>query len=315
MTDFLFTYKPGLTESHKKVRVNNDELVERGVSLTPKSILEYMIQSHSGIYYALCEAESEKEIIHCFCDSGDLEIFTSDDLNHYHDYVFEDGLTPSESRDFIIRKAIAGELPRYQFEEWNRAGLNRIVGHYRDRRYYTMNCSWAIYTIEWIEDIAQLVKGKRVVEICAGRGILGPIMKKHGIEWICTDFRPPRGVTHVKKLDAVEAVKTLEPDIVFASWIPYKSTELDYEIACMGIPMIIVGEGWGGCTGSQKFWGSYTWLEEEEKKDDDVPRPYEVISARSVKEDFRDVPQWDTVHDYTSFVIPKGRKPKEFFNL
>ena len=53
----------------------------------------------------------------------------------------------------------------------------------------------------------------------------------------------------------------------------------------------------------------------EEKKDVSVPRPYEVISVYSVKEDFRDVPQWDTVHDYTSFVIPKGRKPKEFFNL
>ncbi len=110
-------------------------------------------------------------------------------------------------------------------------------------------------------------------------------------------------------MEAVEAVKTHQPDVVFASWIPYLDKGIDYEIACMGIPMLIVGEGWGGCTGSKKFWGPYS------HDDDDVSRPYQIAYMYDCCPEFRDVPSWDGIHDHTYCVIPEHSKPSDFFNL
>jgi hypothetical protein len=109
----------------------------------------------------------------------------------------------------------------------------------------------------------------------------------------------------------MEAVEQLHPEIVFASWIPYQEVEFDYEIACSKIPMLIVGECNGGCTGSQKFWGTHTF-DGHEWLSDDVPRPYDICKTPDW---FKDLPSWPGIHDYTYIVVPENEKPERFFNF
>ena len=265
------------------------------------------------------EAEGRVKL-HGFREDGLLEVVSPGELNCYHDRIFDGPQVPPGPLFHLIRSSIAGRLTHDQFSTFARehsySRTGDIMGSHDARERYSKACSWAIYTSEWADDVAKLLRGKRVVEICAGRGILGPIMQERGLDWTCTDLCPPRGVTHVEKLDAMDAIRELQPDVVFASWIPYESTDIDYQIATMGMPMLVVGEGWGGCTGSKKFWGSYSWDDDDEEKEDAIPRPYKIVSVddvwRSSKE-FSDVPQWDGIHDYTLLVIPEGHEAGEFF--
>ena len=83
---------------------------------------------------------------------------------------------------------------------------------------YTAGVSWAVYTTEYIDDLAKLLKGKRVLEVGAGRGILQPIMRKRGIEWISTDENPPAGAEHVERMGAADALDNYRKmDVIFAS--------------------------------------------------------------------------------------------------
>ena len=122
-----------------------------------------------------------------------------------------------------------------------------------------------------------------------------------------TDERPAEA--HVKKFDAMEALdRFADFDVLFVSWVPYESA-LDYGLAkkwCgeMWKPMIIVGEGWGGCTGSQEFWG-YTPDPAGESTWDtiDFEVPYRRESPSGLVENFEDVPRWNGMSDHTTVVL------------
>lgn len=128
----------------------------------------------------------------------------------------------------------------------------------------------------------------RTVNLNTSYRVRSRLMRERGAHWISTDLNPRPNSVDVHRLDAVEAVRALNPDIVFAGWIPYEST-LDYELAVLGHPCIFVGEGYMGCTGSEKFW-------ERSGKDG-----YRVINAGIQP----DVPQWIGIHDYTLLTAPE----------
>jgi hypothetical protein len=121
-------------------------------------------------------------------------------------------------------------------------------------------------------------------------------MRRRGVDWTATDKLPPND--QVIKMGAVTAIKIYKPDIVFASWIPYRST-VDFKIAKLGRPIILVGEGGGGCTGSDR-------LEERDRFN-------QIWRIRDYLPWFKDVPQWAGIHDYTSIVLPKRMTPEAFF--
>jgi hypothetical protein len=182
------------------------------------------------------------------------------------------------------------------------------------RQLYSSAVSWAVYTIEYRKSLRKLLQSIapgeriRVLEVCAGRGVLAKHMPDDQIEWLSTDGDPAE--PHVIELDAMIAIETMQFDVVFVSWVPYES-ELDWELAVrcaqLGKPMIIVGESEGGCTGSHKFWGRVRDPNGESRWDTiKIDLPYTVEYADSVSSDFEDVPQWDGMHDYTSVVVPKG---------
>jgi len=180
---------------------------------------------------------------------------------------------------------------------------------YIAREYYTTQVSWAIYTEEWMDSMAKILKNNNVLEVCAGRGVLINPMQMRGVRWTATEATVPTGGhSDLIQQEALEAVRSRNPDVVFASWIPYEST-LDQELMLLckekQIPLILVGESPGGCTGSHTFGKEYLDEWEVEKGEETcLAAPFwrksmDTIFEQYVLGDFRDVPVWDGIHDYT----------------
>lgn len=182
--------------------------------------------------------------------------------------------------EMVIEAALRGELTERQFRSL--VGADHMAA-FAMREVFCRRVSWSVMTAEWIQDVAQMLKGQRVLEIGAGRGILGKVMPAlTGAEWICTDLNPPEGADHVVRMRANPAVDRFKPDVVFASWVPYRST-LDYQMA-RRLPCVFVGES-GGCTGSRLFW--------------EGDAPYRIEYP-----DIQKVPQWPGMHDHTFCTFP-----------
>lgn len=188
----------------------------------------------------------------------------------------------------LLQKMLDGELHHDEFTQHYPSSY-MFMSNFEERQEFT-KYSWAIITIEYIQSLISLTKGKKVLEVCAGHGLVTKLMnKQEGCEWIATDKKGENeyGIImtdHVIKIEAMEAVIHFQPDILFVSWIPYTSI-LDSELADLEVPMIMVGESSGGCTGSNLIW---------DKKQID----YECNMAK-IYPDLQDVPQWSGIHDRT----------------
>ena len=203
--------------------------------------------------------------------------------------------------DNLLDLARRGELTRADFEPftdpWRRIPITEWSDHSPSRvdlllasklrLRYNAEVSWAVFTREYLDSLANLVAGRKVLEVCAGTGVLQPLMRKRGVDWISTERRPRVALANadswVRPLPVHLAVKQIPHDVVFASWIPYRS-RIDLFLARQGAPLVIVGEGEGGCTGSELFWNTYG------DRLIDPPKG------------FRDVTNWFGIHDYTSML-------------
>ena len=104
-------------------------------------------------------------------------------------------------------------------------------------------------------------------------------------------------------LDVVKVrLKAGDVDVVFYSWWPPDDEkEEDYLLACAcmeaGVPLLLVGESRGGCTGSDRFWSGRL----------PIRRLAEVVAEGSAQAgaEFVDVAQWDGCGDLTWCVLPK----------
>lgn len=98
------------------------------------------------------------------------------------------------------------------------------------RHVYSRSVSWALFTAEYLDalrTLLQLVTGHeqpRVLEVCAGSGILVQPMRSRGLDWRATDAHPPPSaagaVSTCGALAAVEAA-VASPDVpaaVFFAW-------------------------------------------------------------------------------------------------
>jgi hypothetical protein len=155
------------------------------------------------------------------------------------------------------------------------------------RHVFTRQVSWAIFTTEWMDSLATLISAltpldakarprRRVLEVCAGRGLLERPMQARGFDWISTDARPVSGaaVAQSTALDAVQA-HIEDTDLIFwAWWSKHEETarkdtaaaaagDLDDKpddrrlaelCVARGIPAVFVGEPKGGITGSSSLW-------------------------------------------------------------
>jgi len=170
---------------------------------------------------------------------------------------------------------------------------------------FTRGVSWSLPTRNWVEAMLRILLGKKVIEIGAGTGFVGTIFKLLDVDWTSTDINPPSPTGRPwMKLNPVhqmtwEQALELPHDVIFISWWPYREPEgIDLKIARWALKnekrVIIVGEGYGGCTGSEDFWR------------------YALVKQFLDYE--QDLAQWSGIHDYTYEVVGFSDEPKRLWS-
>ena len=184
----------------------------------------------------------------------------------------------------LAEKAARGTLTAAEFDDLN------SLHDYRDRDTFVRHASWHVPTVEWLDAMAKELEGARVLEVAAGRGLLGPLMRARGLRWICTDAEPPEPLhdwhpCRPVEMDAVAAAATLDHDVIFWGWWPYGGPDDDCQVAEMtltgGKRLYVVGEDSGGCNGSDR------WTE-------DFTCPYRMECLSYIR-----TPSWYGIHDNT----------------
>jgi hypothetical protein len=209
--------------------------------------------------------------------------------------------------------------------------VDSFSDRYAARDVVVTSASWALITVEYADRLADVMRGKQVLEVGAGRGVLAAMMRARGIAWTATDRCPPtpKQPWHPEPpvtMGAMEAVRTLPFDALVWSWWPYCDSA-DYDMAQIvgDRPIWIIGEGGGGCTGSGQFhecrtgWDTSAGREPKPEWGDDydpavdkmLPLSWHTVCAGRALG--IDVPEWDGIHDHTYVALPIGRKLADFF--
>lgn len=151
-------------------------------------------------------------------------------------------------------------------------------GNHMCRTIYTSIFSYPLITSEVVNEAAELLRSKRVLEVCAGGAYLSALLKARGIDVIATDDRSwtaelrkgnakygdawqweSHSFMPVENLEATAAMKHYRDafDVVFMSWPPLHST-VDHEVLKLALdmrkPILLQHEGKGNCTGSDEFY-------------------------------------------------------------
>ena len=209
------------------------------------------------------------------------------------------------------------------------------------RHTYSRSVSWALFTCEYMSALVgllQAVTGQprpRVLEVCAGGGLLVEPMLNAGLEWRATDANPPStAVGAVEACGALAAVQDAASNVeaeqisaVFFAWWsksqPKKKRKHDQPGAaddhehasstlpvaedrqlaeyCVArkIPVVFVSEPKGGLTGSPALW------------EGDAEGAYRIRPAAELLISFVDVPNWPGFQDRTWVIQPMPSQPAE----
>lgn len=134
--------------------------------------------------------------------------------------------------------------------------LERTVRNDDGRDIYT-NYSWTILTVELVDALAELLKGKRVIDVACGNGALVYQLKQRGIDIVGIDNKTTHGFPSYNP-DILIADSTSiqygDYDAVLFVWPAYNQKEAGEILSVLDNQMVIYcGEGMGGCTGDEKF--------------------------------------------------------------
>ncbi len=124
-----------------------------------------------------------------------------------------------------------------------------------------------IFTREFVDNLSSFIEKKfgknvKIVEVCAGDGRLSKALKEKGFNIIAVDNRSRQNPDETSDIEypdfvindsALNYIKNNKPELILASWIEFQDN-LDIKLVETGIPLIIIGEASGGCTGTSKFW-------------------------------------------------------------
>lgn len=133
---------------------------------------------------------------------------------------------------------------------------------------------YGLITEDFINNLAEYLEGKRVLEVMAGKGYISLGLKNKGIDVIATDDKSwgiptDENSIEIEELDGLLAVKKYGKDIdyVIMSWSPLNNP-IDYEVLIElrkinpEAIIIVIGE-LNGCTGSDEFRKNIEFVEDD----------------------------------------------------
>lgn len=123
-----------------------------------------------------------------------------------------------------------------------------------------------LLSVEFIQELSKKIKEidpETIIEVGAGEGLLGKYLSKElGKDIILTDDYSWWEREDVKinnenviRMDYKNAIREYKPEFIIASWIPYRKWWTRNFRKCESVKgYILIGEGLGGCTGSELDW-------------------------------------------------------------
>lgn len=136
----------------------------------------------------------------------------------------------------------------------------RDIMGYKARCEYIATASWFILVKEQAEILANFLKGKKVLEVCAGVGYLAAHMRQLGVtDYIAIDVfgknHPSGNVNYGVTQRSAFNVTVAKADVVIMTWPNYNSNLADTIVRQMRKDQVLIyqGEDWGGCTGDDRF--------------------------------------------------------------
>lgn len=215
--------------------------------------------------------------------------------NHYHPTLVEGLEKLPLHKQRIINDGRHRPLRTWELKELERREGWLDESPYYARSVYCQMISWSCMTEGFIRDFWYFLalRGiKKIVEPYAGKATLRRFARKPFMTWECYDARP---VTNdVKRGGARRVMKNLRPgdaEVILVSWVPWRDVE---DIALLKasrrlqIPILWIGEAWGGCTGSDRFW--------------------DMLSKQGFQTDYREhgveVENWHGIHDQFIVITP-----------
>ena len=205
---------------------------------------------------------------------------------------FSPALWPPEAEEMfqlLIAEMRGGTLTKERFQEWvpdpfniDRPLVMPPLWHSLLRSKCIREVGFVVITTGYLESLAWLLKGQRVLEVGAGMGVFQGLMRERGIDWTSTDISPWMG-SQAEAMGALEAMEHYKPDTVFFSWADL-GNDLDDQIARL-IPCVHVTEE---CTGAGGLCH---------------PQGFRVLRR---PRGFEDIPSWPGIRDHTDLTVPRG---------
>lgn len=199
----------------------------------------------------------------------------------------------------------------------------QVASFWDTRARYAKAVSEPLFTIEWMDSMARMFKGHRIVEILSYRGVLVDPMTTRGLDWHGVEENPPKNAVasagKVYPYGPSEAIETLKPDTVVMSRLRNKDD--DYEVLesirdCK-LPLVILRDSnlsWG-----DNLWDNATVITDHRPNNflefaavnqplvKYTPEfPYYLYEVGKVFDWFQDVPNWVDGDVRTWLVLPKG---------
>lgn len=159
-----------------------------------------------------------------------------------------------------------------------------ILDNFIAREYYVTSIGYPLLMHQWIRELAEYLKGKKVLEVMCGSGLLAYILKNtYGIDITATDSNDwNKNVIEyddfeIIECDAEKAIEKFDFDIVLMCWPPYES-DIAYKVIKKmrykkpGKKLLMLGENYGGCTADDDFFDFAKPI--QDKKIEKINRKY-----------------------------------------
>lgn len=164
------------------------------------------------------------------------------------------------------------------------ASIEENIKAYGRRKIFIEKYSWAVPSYDAITTIANFVKDDVILEIGSGSGLWASLLRAEGTHIYPTDkqescWQHEHGkFCHVERLTASQAIKKYNEDCnaLMMVWPPYNKRMAYYALSAFkGNKVIYIGEGYGGCTGCDKFHQLLA-KEWELKQEVNIPQWYDI---------------------------------------